>query len=135
MTVKQFLRNYWLIDEEIKANIDARSVLNSMACKTTASSTGDVVGGSRDPHKAEDVSIKIIELERKINERIDELTGMKKRIYEMINALDNQAQRVVMIKRYLNHKQWQDIADEMRYDVSNIYIIHGKALKNLETFE
>ena len=51
----------------------------------------------------------------------------------LINRLDNTIYRTLLIARYINCKTWEQIADEMGYDLRWIYRLHGKALKAIES--
>lgn len=62
----------------------------------------------------------------------------RQKAYELIDTLSKSDEREVMRLYYMEPKKngmlrsWDDVADEMGYDVRNIYRIHGEALVNLD---
>lgn len=71
---------------------------------------------------------RIDELEREIQQDIIDLDNWKKDTYERIGRLDDLDQRNILIGRYLQRKQWDRIAFELNFSISQTYRIHGAAL-------
>lgn len=76
----------------------------------------------------EDAMCRIDELERKINARIDELATMKQEAFDMIGRVPDFDQQNVLIGRYIQMAQWEEISDDLGYSQQWVYEIHGKAL-------
>ena len=72
---------------------------------------------------------KIVLLQEKINEEIDQLVELKKQARTLIHRLTDERYKTVLTEYYLNHKTWEQVADCMNYDLRWVYRIHGKALK------
>ncbi|MFA5576909.1 MAG: DUF1492 domain-containing protein [Tissierellaceae bacterium] len=73
-----------------------------------------------------------LDLENEVNTDIDKLISFKKEIIENINQADDYTLRLVLAMRYINHKSWEDIADDLLYDVRTIYRFHKQGLKEIE---
>lgn len=68
--------------------------------------------------------------ERKLNEQLKLCAQVREEIEHTLDILDKDysLEAAMLRKRYIAGKTWEDIADEMSYSVSNVYILHGKAL-------
>lgn len=71
---------------------------------------------------------KIIDLEREINQHIDDLYDLKREAHRIISETPDFDQQNVLVGRYIQLKKWEKLALEMNYSVQNLYKIHGKAL-------
>lgn len=71
---------------------------------------------------------RIDELEREIQQDIIDLDSWKKDTYERIGRLDDLDQRNILIARYIQVKQWERVAFELNFSISQTYRIHGAAL-------
>ena len=77
---------------------------------------------------------KIIDLEREINNRIDELCDLKYDILARISRMPDLDQQNVLIARYVQGLKWEKIAKEMNFSLSQIYKLHGKGLNSFLEF-
>lgn len=53
-------------------------------------------------------------------------------IMSMVQSLDNPILRKVMMYRYVEKLEWQEIAGVMNYSERHIYRLHDKAIKKLK---
>ena len=88
----------------------------------------------------ESAMIKIVDLESQINARIDELVSMKQEAFARIRNVPDLDQQNILIGRYIQLKEWDDIAVELQFSPKWILKLHGKALlefyqHNQEFFE
>lgn len=84
-----------------------------------------VGGGTKDPHKFDNLAALDVEISRKI----EELDRTRFEIYTAINKLPDRRQRLVLTGHYLQGKTWEEIAVAINYDIRHIYRIHGAALQ------
>lgn len=77
--------------------------------------------------------------ESKLNDRITtletklaDLEAFKTKATSQIEALDDSKMKDVLVKRYIEKKKWQDIAEDLFHDVTYIYRLHKKALKEFQ---
>ena len=75
---------------------------------------------------------RIVDLEREINRDIDRLVDLKREIMAAIRSVDNSKYRLVLEKRYLCYRTWEQIAADTGYNVRYLYRIHGEALKKVQ---
>jgi len=83
---------------------------------------------ARNIHRMENSVIRIVDLEDKLQAEFDRLNE----INQTISLLSDPVEQGVIIKRYLNHLRWDEIASDM--DVSNrrALQIHQAALDSVD---
>lgn len=82
--------------------------------------------GAKNPF--ESTMIKILDLERQITARIDELATMRNDTFSMIKNVPDLDQQNILIGRYIQLKEWDDIAAELSFSPKWVLKLHGKAL-------
>lgn len=130
MTTKEYLSQAYRLDDEINTKLESLERLKSIAEKMTSVNSG-MPHGSSDPHSKEDVLIKIADMDAEITADIDRLVDLKREITRKINSVDDQTQRIVLYKRYINHERWEQIACDTNYDMRQVTRIHGRALQSV----
>lgn len=90
------------------------------------------VTGGRCGSGVESIVVKICEYEEKINAEIDNYVDALNEIRRYIDGIKNSNERLLLRLRYLDFKEWYEIAQTMHYSVRNVHRLHGKALKKLE---
>ena len=88
----------------------------------------DKVQSSGAKNPLESTMIKILDLERQITARIDELTTMRNDTFSMIKNVPDLDQQNILIGRYIQLKDWDDIAAELSFSPKWVLKLHGKAL-------
>ena len=88
----------------------------------------DKVQSSGGQNPLEDAMIKIVDLERQISHRIDELATMRNETFSMIKNVPDLDQQNILIGRYIQLKEWPDIASELNFSPKWVLKLHGKAL-------
>lgn len=81
----------------------------------------------------ENLLVKIIDMEKEITKDIDLLIDEKKEAEKLFKEHLDGSLYLVMYMRYINFSKWEDIAESLNYSLVNIYKLHGKALKILES--
>lgn len=89
-----------------------------------------VSGGDGVPDKNAETIAKIIDYEKEIEERIDQLVDMKHRAFRRISALPELREQNVLIARYIQLKTWDTIIDELEQAEKTVYELHRKALQS-----
>ena len=131
MTAKEYLGQAFIVDVDINTKLDQLDRLNALATKATTTFSEVPFTGTPDPHRREDIIVKIIDLEDRIKEEMRRLVDLKSEIMTAIAKIEEPEQRIVLEKRYLEFKKWEDIAVEMNRSLRSIYRLHGEALKNV----
>ncbi len=132
MTIKEYLQQAQLIDEEINGKLEQVTELRDMATNVTSMMTDMPRSASHKVHKLEDTITKLMDLEMEVDADIDRLVDLKKEIMVAINHMPSQEQRVLLTKRYMQNEPWENIAVEMGYSLRSVYRLHGEALQNAE---
>lgn len=88
----------------------------------------DKVQSSGAKNPLESAMIKIVDLEGQINARIDELVSMKQEAFDRIRNVPDLDQQNILIGRYIQLKEWDDIAAELKFSTKWAIGLHGKAL-------
>ena len=121
------------IDVDINSKLEELSYLKALAEKVTTTYQSDMVDGSRDVHRREEIICKIISLQNEINSDIDELVDLKIAIRKIIESLPDVADRTVLNLRYVRLLKWQEVADTMGYSLRRVHNFHDRAIRYLES--
>ena len=127
--IKEFLKKGRNLNDEINADVQALVKLRALVYGTAA--RYDNVRVQTSPGNTQENNIiKLIELENKINAKIDRLIDYQSKMHDLINFIDNTRYRTLLTERYINCKTWEEIAAEFKFkDVRHIYRLHGEALR------
>lgn len=130
MTVKEWLNRGYGLEREIRRitneRLKAYAQLFGKACKGS-----EKVQTSR-INRTEEQYIKYLEYDEKLNKRIDELYDIKQEILTVIDNVEDNRLRELLIARYVNFQKWEEIADSFGYDVRHIFRLHRRALAEAE---
>lgn len=128
MTAKEWLNRGYRLDSEINQLEQAKRNMLDTITNTTPNYSGEVVSGTRNPHKY-DAYIAYCE---KIDRRIDELYAIKEEIQDAIAMVPDNMQRMILISRYVNFRTWEQIAVDLNYSRRAVLNIHAHALGEIE---
>lgn len=132
MTAKEYLSQVERLNQIIDIKLEEASSLRSLASRVTSAFGEERVQTSRKQSPMEDVILKLMDLENEVNGDIDRLIALKEEVIENINKIDNCNLRLLLTMRYINNRDWEDIADIMLYDVRTIYRFHRQGLKEID---
>ena len=132
MNAKEYLSRARLLDRQIDSKIQQIEELNRLTTNCTATLTGIPGAPRRGGSVMADAVDRIVDLEREINRDIDRLVDLKREIMAAIRSVDNSKYRLVLEKRYLCYRTWEQIAADTGYNVRYLYRIHGEALKKVQ---
>lgn len=106
--------------------------LKSMREKITPAYS-DMPGGGGVHSKIEDITIKIVDLENELANKILQYLSEYKEAENLIAELDKYDARLsnIMRARYLDGERWEDIASEQNYSWQHLLKLHGESLKYL----
>ncbi len=133
MTAKEFLQQYLQAERGINAKLEEISRLRSLAMRTTQvlekdkvfvqSSAGDRMAAIVD---------KIVDLEREVDQEIDKLQEIRRRVQAAIDAVPNGSQRSVLTLRYIHGLKFEEIAVKLTYHYRWVFELHGRGLRAVE---
>jgi len=130
LTTKEWFARGRRLDEHINSLLTTRDRLWDGLTSTTARYTGDVVDGTKDPHKYDG----LVAMEDMIDREVNRLYDIKQEILSVILQLRDNRYRDVLMKRYVDIKTWEQIAVEMHYSYMQVCRLHGEALKAAEPY-
>lgn len=131
MTTKQYLSQALVLDRKIKTKLAELSELESLAYTVKAINNGERVKSAKINNSNATID-KIIDLRNDINFEIDNLVDLKRAIKKVINKLDNDVYKNVLINRYVSCLTFEQCAVVLNYDVRYIYKLHNRAIKDIE---
>ncbi len=132
MTVKEYLLSVKDLDRQIDADLYELSQLRLMRGSVSAIDYAKDRVQVSPENSLENSVIKIVSLEEKINQEIDEFVDKKNEIKNKILVLKNRDEQLVLQYRYLCFMSLERIAVEMNYSYRQITRVHGRALKSFE---
>ena len=128
MTAKEYLSQAYRIDQRIDSKLEQIASLRELLTKTS-NGLSDMPGSpNRDRSRVEEYVVKIVDMEKELNDDIDRLVSLKADIMHTIKKVGDSECQMLLEDRYLRFLTWEAIADNMGYTVRNVYILHGKAL-------
>jgi len=131
VNAKEYLQKAFRLDQRINSKLQQIESLNALAEKCTTTLTGMPHSQNSSTSAIADTVVKIIGLQAEINKDIDELVDLKQEIMKLIKSVSNAEYQTLLELRYLCFKTWEQIADDMSYEVRNVYALHKKALKQI----
>ena len=133
MKAKEYLSQAIWLDRVINNKIEQQESIRALAEKVTVNFEQErVSGGSGTTSPMEDATVKLIDLSHEINDDIDRLIDLKKEILNTINELDDFRYKLILEMRYINAKDWDEVARNLGYDTRYTIKLHGKALKEID---
>lgn len=126
MTAKKYLsRPYW-IDMRIDKKQEEIDRLRAKLTKATADISDMPRGGSGGDWT--DADVKVLEMEQQIHREIIELCRIKREVFEVIDAVEDERYRTLLELRYRNYMTFEEIAVEMHFSYDWVRHMHKEAL-------
>lgn len=131
MDPKEYLRQYEEMILKIKRIESSIQQLSDAATSITAACEGDRVQSSGTKDRTGNLVAMICDKKDEKLELIEDALNIMHEIEDVINQIEEEKQRAILHLRYIGLLKWEDIARTMNYEVSWIYTIHGKALRQV----
>lgn len=129
--VKEYLNQAYYIDKRIDMLNDELTMLESKLCKCTANYNS--AGHGNNTRSAFEYAIdKVMQYRDRLNNEIDNLVSKKIEIKNTIDKLDDDKEKIILCKRYINFQNFESIAEDLELDPRQIYRIHKKSLEKLQ---
>ena len=107
-SIKDLLEHIRFADLEIKSLITLKDRLGARAL-AIASNISERVSGSKDIDGVYSIVDGYVDLEKVIIDKSKGLLEDKKKAFDIINGLDDNMHRIVLIERYFNSEPWKSI--------------------------
>lgn len=131
MTAQQYLNQARRLNDFIESDKRELERLWSQATGLSGADFFERVQGTPTDNGIDGIVEKIIELKHKINNELEQCIALKNEIWDTINTVKNDEERLLLRLRYIEFMRWTDISIKMRYSERRTYKIHGQALKNV----
>lgn len=127
MTTKEYLSRYRWQNDRINAKLEQVAELRRKA-QTVSSGSSDGTHSSTPYDRIGEITARIVDLEREINEDIDRSIDVQRGILTAISTVPDERLRHLLELRYINCLTLEEIARRMDYSYKQICRLHGKAL-------
>lgn len=132
MNAKEYLSQAWLLEKQVDSKLQQIAALRSSAEGLNQCIEAEPVSHSRNVSAMQDTVNKIVEAEIELNEEIVHLVDLKREIKEVINQVRNVTYKLILEKRHLSFKKWEEIAEDLGYTARWAQIRYGEALEKVE---
>lgn len=127
VTAKRYLSQPYWIDKRIEAKQEEIEMMRSRLTKSTAQLTGMPHGN--DGSDWTDLDAAVLDMEIEIHNEILELCRIKREVFAVIDAVDEERYRTLLEYRYRNYYTFEQIAVKMGYSWRQVMRLHKEALK------
>ena len=130
MTAKEYLSQAHLLDCIINSHVEEVERLKRLAesMPTTRFDKERVKGGQQTQSKMADIVLKYVDMERQINEEIDQYICLKQEIRDTINAVEDNRYKTLLTYKYLLRYTLIQVAELMNYSIPQTKRLHRQAL-------
>lgn len=127
----KYLSQYQYLNKEIDRKIGSLEFWKNKIFNITGT-LSDMPKSNRRSDTIADGIATINDIEKTINQEIDELIQLRKEIEDKINAVDDPKLRELLKCRYLDCKSWEEIAYKNNITWRHVYRLHEKALDEIK---
>ena len=125
---KAYLNQVYRLEQRINSKLEQVMRLRSMSKRMTVSYGAEPVSRTRNVSSMEDAILKIMMVEREIDQTIDAMLAQRKEIEQTIQLITDPDSRTLLELRYLAFKDWDEIAVNFRCSISYAHRLHRRAL-------
>lgn len=119
-------------DSIIKNKLIEQQQWKDIALGITANMEGERVQSSGTQSKMADAVGRCVDMEAEIDSLVDKLIDLKKEVLQVIEGLPSAMQYNCLHMKYIQYKEFWEIADKYGKDYSWATTLHGRALKNVQ---
>ena len=132
MTAKEYLRQAYRLDHRINSDLAELERLRDMDGSISSPSFEEHYNPNRNTEAPFIRCLeKVWDLEMKIKTEIDKLISLKDQMREVIDAVQNTDEQMVLRYRYIHNMTWEQIGDELKADESTVRRWHRRALASV----
>ena len=130
MTNKTYLKQIKILNAKITYKENQLKELESRIMQAGgANYDHDRVQSTPKHDRLADDIIRMIDLKDRISAERAEYFEKKQEIVNQIYLLEDSRYIDILVKRYVEFKRWEDIADEMHYSMDRVFQLHREALQ------
>lgn len=131
MTAKEYLMQAKYLSQRIHSKTCQLQELRDLAV-TVTQVLSDMPKSQKVSSRIEETVAKIIDYQDEIAVDIKDLVAIEKEISERISQLDKTEYQLILTERYLEGKDWHEIAEDMHYTTRWVQSLHGEALQAMQ---
>lgn len=135
MTVKEFLEQAYIAQQEIDMCLEQITKLQSLATRTTSTLKGTPSGSASATSKIEQALVSIQERKDQLAEEVTELLKITDKVSAAIATIKNPTEKKILKYRYLCFFSWKQIALMMKISESSLFRLHANAIKNFSVVQ
>ena len=125
-----YLKRYKDLDRHINRLIEEKERWYTKATKVTPT-ISDMPHGSDGTDSRLEAIHKMMETEEEINIEIDKYVDMGREIKAVINSVEEENLRLLLLYRYIDGKTFEQITVDMSYSWKQVHRLHSKALNKI----
>ena len=125
---KRFLRGYRALLLRRESLLREIERLRESLTGISAPLKDDPVQGSGASDRMADTVARIVDAEEALNPALTEINDRIREILAAIDSVPDEMEKTVLTLRYIEGLDWLTISERIAYEISNTYIIHGRAL-------
>jgi len=130
MTAKQYLSQIRPLKIRIATMAEQLELLRAAAECVTPVYSGMPKSSTRNFQKNENVMIRVLEMEEKMQAVFNQLAE----INEAIASMNDPMLHSLLVKRYVRGERWEQIAADLFVSLRYVYILHDTALAEIEKY-
>lgn len=127
-----FLKRAEAVEQRINALLSQIELYKSLTQRVTASWGSEFTAHARNVGANENAIIRLTEARRELENLTQEYRDAVEEITAVVNSMDNQAHRIILLNYYLSHMNFEKIAERIGLSRSRVYHLHAQALDELE---
>lgn len=131
MTAKEYLSRYRWQNDRINAKLEQVAELRRKA-QTVSSGSSDGSHSSTPYDRIGEITARIVDLEREINEDMDRSIDVQREIRAAIARVTDERLQSLLEYKYINGYTLEEIAVRMDYSYPQICRLHGRALQSVK---
>lgn len=132
MNVKEYLNQAYNLHQEIQHKKAHLLTLQEIATSTSSNLSDMSRAASPDPQRIEGVMAKVVDLEREIAEDEKRLVEVRRRTADFMAEVTDTKRLQVLMKRYLEYKEWPEIWTELGVGERWAHRQHDRAIEEIE---
>ena len=125
---KRFLQGYKALLLRRESLLREIERLRESLTGITAPLKDDPVQSSGAADRMADTVARIVDAEEALAPALNEINEKIREIMTAIDSVQDEMQKTVLTLRYIERLDWLTISEKISYEISNTYIIHGRAL-------
>ena len=131
LKVKEYLREVRSKQRYAQVLCERAQRYREMAMRATGRVSAVRLGGTSRRSKVEDNVLAMMDTEKELKKRIDELMQETRRVEKMISLMTDERYHAVLQLRYLCGMSWEEVAQKLHFSVRWVHKLHGEGIKQL----